>query len=310
LLFVTTQPDVRVRLDLAYDGTNFSGWGIQPGLRTVQGEIESALATLLRSDTERFAALTVAGRTDAGVHATGQVAHLDLTHEQWASLARLRRSPVPASSSSATRSAAARSPEGELVRRLNGLVGAQGDVVVKAASIAPQGFDARFSPLWRRYEYRLADLSATRDPRHRWHTLWFSGDLDEKAMQAAARELVGLHNFAAFCRPKPKATTIRTLMDFSWRRDDEGVLIATVQADAFCHSMVRALVGATVRVGQGRLDVERLRAVREAAIRTSAFPVVGAEGLTLVEVRYPDDPAVGGRAMLTRARRELTPARE
>jgi tRNA pseudouridine38-40 synthase len=310
LTLVTTEPDVRLRLDLAYDGTAFSGWSTQPGLRTVQGELESALATLLRSDRDDdLPSLIVAGRTDAGVHATGQVAHLDLSHAQWASLVRLRRSSGPARSDG-PRAVDARSPEGTLVRRLNGIIGAHGDVVVNAASIAPPGFDARFSPLWRKYEYRLADLTAIRDPRHRWHTLWFPGELDEASMQAAAAELVGLHNFAAFCRPRPKSTTIRTLLDFSWRRDTDGVLIATVQADAFCHSMVRALVGAAVRVGQGRLDLERLKAVRDQAVRTSAFPVVGAQGLTLVEVRYPDDQAVAERALLTRARRELTPARE
>lgn len=295
---VTAEPAVRLRLDLAYDGAAFSGWSRQPALRTVQGELEAALATIVgRAVPDQPApTLTVAGRTDAGVHATGQVAHLDVSAEQWAALGRGRRGSTRVDDTA----------EASLARRLNGIAGAEGDLVVHRASVAPAGFDARFSPVWRRYEYRLADAAALRDPRRRGHTLWLPSSLDGEAMDAAARALVGLHDFAAFCRPREGATTIRTLLDYTWSRDADGVLVAAVRADAFCHSMVRALVGAAVAVGIGRLDAERLVAIRDGAARTSDFPVLGAKGLTLVEVGYPDDAVLAERAEQTRAKRELT----
>ena len=123
-------------------------------------------------------------------------------------------------------------------------------------------------------------------------------------MDAAARSLRGLHDFAAFCKPREGATTVRTLLDYEWTRDAEGVLIATVRADAFCHSMVRALVGAAVAVGLGKLEPEELTRILDAAVKANAFPVVAAKGLTLVEVGYPPDDELGARAALTRARRE------
>ncbi len=280
---------MRLRLDLAYDGTAFSGWGRQPRLRTVQGELEEAIATLLRHP-DHDVRLVVAGRTDAGVHAIGQVAHIDLTAEQWRSLGASRR---------------AGTIEESLTRRLNGLIGRQGaDVVVTRASQAPDGFDARFSALWRRYQYRVADARSRRDPRRRGHTLWHTADLDVEAMDAASRSLTGLHDFAAFCRPREGATTIRTLLDYSWMRDDEGVLIADVRADAFCHSMVRALVGSAIEVGKRELDLAQLHAVLAGARRENVFSVVAARGLTLMEVGYPADHELAARAALTRARRE------
>lgn len=280
---------VRLRLDVAYDGAAFSGWGRQPRLRTVQGELEQAVATLLRHP-EHEVRLVVAGRTDAGVHAIGQVAHIDLSAEQWRALAASRR---------------AGSVEESLTRRLNGLISRQGaDVVVSGVAIAPDGFDARFSALWRRYQYRVADARSRRDPRRRGHTLWHSADLDVEAMDAASRSLTGLHDFAAFCRPREGATTIRTLLDYRWSRDVDGVLIADVRADAFCHSMVRALVGSAIEVGKHELGLDQLHAVLEGARRENDFSVVAARGLTLMEVGYPPDDELAARAELTRARRE------
>jgi tRNA pseudouridine38-40 synthase len=280
----------RVRVDLAYDGTAFSGWARQPGLRTVQGELEAALETIFRraGDPPR---LSVAGRTDVGVHATGQVAHLDLAPAHLAGLDRAREDR------------SATGLEG-LLRRLNGIAGAAGDVVVGRAAFAAPGFDARFSALWRRYEYRLADASAFRDPRRRGHTAWYPTALDLEAMAGAARSLVGLHDFAAYCRPRDGATTIRTLQEFEWGRDEDGVLVARVRADAFCHSMVRALVGACIAVGEARLDPRRPAQIREEAARGSEFAVAPARGLTLAEVGYPPDPELAVRAEQTRARRE------
>lgn len=285
---------VRLRLGIAYDGSDFSGWSRQPGLRTVQGVIEEALAVLFRR-TGVAPRLTVAGRTDAGVHALGQVAHLDVPAEALAAVTRPRRGHAADGSAM----------EAVLARRLTGIIGADADVVVTDVERAPEGFDARFSAVWRRYEYRIADASARRDPLERRRTVVVPRLLDEAAMDGAARSLIGLHDFAAFCRPREEATTIRTLQAYTWRREDDGVLVASLQADAFCHSMVRALVGACVAVGEGRLATSDPLALLRSAERTSAFKVMPAKGLVLTEVGYPDDVDLGARAARTRARREL-----
>src|SRR5690606_26141108 len=149
----------------------------------------------------------------------------------------------------------------------------------------------------------LADAEALRDPRMRAFTLWHPASLDLAAMDAAARSLLGLHDFAAYCRPRDGATTIRTLQEFGWRRDVDGVLVAHVRADAFCHSMVRALVGACVAAGEGRFAPERAAGIRDEAQRGSEFIVMPARGLTLVEVGYPPDAELAARAQQTRAKR-------
>ena len=289
-------PSVRVRLDLAYDGTDFHGWAKQPGLRTVQGELEAALATLF-SRHLHAPTLVVAGRTDVGVHATGQVAHLELTPAQLGRL-RVARRGVRSTDDPAVAISS-------LVRRLNGLAGAAGDLYVARATPAAPGFDARFSASWRRYEYRIADLLAAKDPRLRRSTLWTLDELDVERMNEAARMLLGLRDFASFCKPRPGATTIRTLQQFEWRRDEHGVIVAEVRADAFCHSMVRALVGAATASGAHKLETAELVDLRDAATRTSAFKVLPAHGLTLVEVGYPDEAELAARAEQTRARRAL-----
>ncbi|MCU1414033.1 MAG: truA [Microbacteriaceae bacterium] len=277
----------RLRLDIAYDGSGFSGWSRQPALRTVQGVLEAALATIFaRSGPPPV--LTVAGRTDAGVHALGQVAHLDLTDEQLDSLAR--------------RGDGGGAPA--LARRLNGIAGLDSDVWVSSVTLAPSGFDARFSAIWRRYEYRVADANGPRNPLERARTLWYPAPLDDQAMDVAASGLVGLHDWAAYCKPREGATTIRTLQDFRWTRADDGVLVASVKADAFCHSMVRALVGATVAVGEGKLAVADLVVLRDQLQRTSAYKVMPAKGLVLLQVGYPDDAGLAERALQTRARRD------
>jgi tRNA pseudouridine38-40 synthase len=285
---VDPQPELtRLRLDISYDGTAFSGWSKQPGLRTVQGELEAALATIF----QRHGAaptLTVAGRTDAGVHAIGQVAHLDLTESQLASLSE-RRGQSGAES---------------LARRLNGIAGLSSDVVVRSSRIAPEGFDARFSATWRRYEYRIEDATVPRNPLLRSHTLSYPAELDLAAMNNAAAGLLGLHDWASYCKPREGATTIRTLQEFGWERLPDGILLGRVKADAFCHSMVRSLVGASIAVGEGKLEPDDLVQLRDAVERTSAFKVVPAKGLTLVEVGYPADAELGARAEQTRARRD------
>lgn len=293
-------PLARVRLDLAYDGSGFSGWGRQPGLRTVQGELETALGVVLRqpADPPR---LTVAGRTDAGVHALGQVAHLDLDTAQLAALDRPRRARQRDEGGS---QAADRSAPGSIAARLNGIAGLSADLYVARAAFAPPGFDARFSAIWRRYEYRIADVAAVHDPLRRASTLWHPAALDPGAMVTASRSMLGLHDFAAFCKPREGATTVRTLLEFDWRRDPDGVLVAHLRADAFCHSMVRALVGAAVAVGAGRLPPERMPELLAEGRRSSEFIVMPAKGLTLMEVGYPPDAELAARAEQTRARRD------
>ncbi|WP_167131070.1 tRNA pseudouridine(38-40) synthase TruA [Paramicrobacterium chengjingii] len=283
----------RFRLDIAYDGSDFSGWARQPGLRTVQGVLEDAIARLFgrRGDEP---GLTVAGRTDAGVHATGQVAHVDLHARHVEALTRQKR-----------RDAGTQSSGEVFARRINGVLGRRSDVVVTNASEVPDGFDARFSASWRRYSYRIADAVTGRNPLERNTVLWHPATLDVEAMDAAARELVGLHDFGAYCKPREGATTIRTLQDFRWSRDAAGYVVAEVKADAFCHSMVRSLTGACVSVGEGRLTAADLVRFRDAGARTSAFAVMPAHGLILVQVGYPEDDLLAARAELTRAKRTL-----
>ncbi len=281
----------RVRLDIAYDGSDFSGWSRQPRLRTVQGELEAALETVFARH-RPLASLVVAGRTDAGVHALGQVAHLDLTAQQLASLERPHRGP-----------AKGRKLDGPatLAKRLNGIAGLSSDIHVSRVSVAPAGFDARFSAIWRRYEYRVSDAAGPRNPLERGRTLWYPTALDVDRMQPAAAMLLGLHDWSSYCKPRDIGTNIRDLRVFDWRRDEAGVLIATVEADAFCHSMVRALVGATVAVGEGRIPVDGLVGIRNELERGNHFKIVPAKGLTLLEVGYPADDALAARAEQTRA---------
>jgi tRNA pseudouridine38-40 synthase len=279
------EPTVRVRLDLGYDGTDFSGWAAQPGRRTVEGVLADALATMLRlAEPVR---LTVAGRTDAGVHARGQVAHADLPEPAWAALpGRSDRSPAAAS-----------------VGRLNGIL--PPDVIVHRVTEAPAAFDARFAAAGRRYRYRLCDDPAALDPLRRRETAVSNRPLDAVAMDAAARKLLGLGDFAAFCKRRKGATTVRRLVEYAWRRDDDGVLVATVVADAFCHSMVRALVGVVVPVGEGRYAVGWPLEVMRAGVRDPRVTVMPARGLSLEEVTYPPDGELAARAAQARATRTL-----
>lgn len=279
---------MRIRLDIAYDGTHFRGWARQPAHRTVQGEIEDALARVIGGSPR----LVVAGRTDAGVHASGQVAHVDLDAAQTERmLSRRARAPHA-------------DPVEALAARVRGVLGAYADVTVHASRVAPEGFDARFSAVWRRYAYRLTDARAGYDPLERLRTTTVRGELDVEAMDEAARSLIGLHDFAAYCKPRDEATTIRTLLEFDWHRDTAGVLVANVKADAFCHSMVRALVGGCVAVGEGRLTAGDLAEIRDRLVRVPDVKVLAARGLTLTEVGYPADDLLAARAAQTRNRRD------
>lgn len=266
---------MRLRIDLSYDGTDFRGWATQPALRTVQGTLEAALATVLRVSEVR---VVCAGRTDTGVHARGQVVHVDLPEET--------------------------AYDDRLLRRLNGIL--PPDVRIRTVAEAPAGFDARFSAVWRRYAYRVADAARSVDPLTRGHVLAWPRPLDLDAMNAACAPLLGLQDFAAFCKQREGATTVRTLLDLSWARTDDGLAVATVRADAFCHHMVRSLVGCLLAVGDGRRAPDWAASVLASAQRDPAVAVVPAHGLVLEEVGYPGDVtelmAQAGRA---RARREI-----
>ncbi len=276
---------LRIRVDLSYDGTAFSGWAAQPGRRTVEDTLSQALTTIVRSLTP--VRLVVAGRTDAGVHARGQVAHADVEAADWEKVR--GRSDRPLEEAAAT--------------RLRGIL--PPDVTVRRVSVAPDGFDARFSALRRRYLYRICDDPATLDPLRRFDTVSVRGPLDVAAMDAAARSLLGLHDFAAFCRRRAGATTVRTLLDHRWERAADGTVEATVVADAFCHSMVRSLVGAVVPVGEGRLSVDVPRQVLLGGVRDSRVRVMPPHGLSLEEVTYPPDDELAARAEESRVRRVL-----
>jgi tRNA pseudouridine38-40 synthase len=263
---------VRVRVDLAYDGTGFAGWAAQPGQRTVEGELSVALGRVFRLGEPL--PLTVAGRTDAGVHARGQVAHADVPEPAWAAhgdaaILRLARALPP-------------------------------DLRVRAIGPAPEGFDARFSALWRRYAYRVCDNPALADPLRRYDTLWHPHALDLAAMNEAAAQLLGEHDFAAFCRKREGATTIRALRRLEWQRTTDGVVVGTVIADAFCHNMVRSLVGALLPVGDGARPASWPSEVLAAAVRDPAVRVVPPHGLSLEEVAYPPPAQLATRATETR----------
>ena len=270
----------RWRVDLGYDGTAFSGWAAQPGRRTVQGELETWLGRVLSLD--EAPRLVCAGRTDAGVHARGQVAHLDL--------ARSAELDAPAA-----------------VRRLNRVL--PDDLVIWRLAPAPPGFDARFAAVWRRYVYRLAEPTAPVHPLYRRLVTPLTSDLDLDRLNAAATPLLGLRDFGAFCRGREGGTTIRTLLDLAGVRVPDGPLAGVVEvavrADAFCHSMVRSLVGALVEVGTGRRDATWLATVTAGAARDSSVPVLPPGGLTLEEVGYPPAAELAARAASARSTRRL-----
>lgn len=267
----------RLRLDIAYDGTDFSGWAAQPGLRTVCGVLEDAFSTVLRTPVR----LTVAGRTDAGVHARGQVAHLDV--------------PV---------SLIPDGDPGRLVRRMARFL--PQDVRVLQIAWAHPDFDARFSAYRRHYAYRLSSAVYGAMPARARDTVSFPGTVDLDLLRAGSESLLGLHDFAAFCRRREGATTVRELQRFDWVAEDDepSVLTAYVSADAFCWSMVRSLVGAAMAVGQGKRPVAWMAGLLQERERTSTVSVAPAKGLSLVGVDYPADTELAQRNMRTMDRRE------
>jgi tRNA pseudouridine38-40 synthase len=247
----TITPMATTRLDIEYDGSNFRGWAAQPGLRTVQGELESALATVLR----REVGLSVAGRTDAGVHAWGQVASYADTE--------------PAA--------------GDLASRLNGLLG--DDVAVIEASPAPDGFDARHDARSRTYCYRVLSRPAP-SAFERGRALWVSRPLDREALRACAEALPGTHDFTAFTPTETDHVRFeREVMRAEWVEEGE-ILAFWIEADAFMHNMVRALVGTMLEVADARRGVEDFQILLDGAPRERAGETAPAHGLYLASVAY------------------------
>ncbi len=261
----------RLRMEIAYDGTNFSGWALQPDRRTVQACIEEAISKIARINVETI----VAGRTDAGVHATGQVIHVDVPEELGLD---------------------------DLRYKLNRIL--DEDVRINAIEIAPPAFHARFSALRRYYQYRILDENKVIQPLARLNTASWYRPLDLDLMNRASALLLGTHDYAAFCKFREGGTTIRTLERYQWLRDTEGVLVADVVADAFCYSMVRNLVGAIVCVADGRKDPDWITALLENKERVSDSLVFPSRGLTLYKVDYPGATELLERAKKTVARRE------
>ena len=261
----------RFRIDLAYDGTDFAGWAKQPGLRTVQGDLLEALSTIFGPSVDGFG-MRVAGRTDAGVHAGYQVCHVDITSEQMGRLGR------------ATFSAA----------RLDGLL--REDIAIHRILPAPAGFDARFSAIGRTYHYGISDASCRPNPRQSRYVLSVAANLDTKLMALAGASLTGLRDFGAFCKPREGATTIRELRSLDVEREPDGRILVTLSADAFCHNMVRSIVGALIAVGAGKLSIEELADITKKARRSSRFKVVDPRGLSLDGVEYPTDDRLAAQA--------------
>ncbi|MFM2127447.1 MAG: hypothetical protein RL287_925 [Actinomycetota bacterium] len=267
----------RLRIDFAYDGTNFSGWAKQRDQKTIQGEMESALEPITRNPIS----LQVAGRTDAGVHALAQVAHFDLPERDhqgndW-NLA-------------------------DITYRLNRIL--PEDIRVHSITKAPQYFHARFSALSRSYIYKILDDGQILPPLLRYDTATWYRPLDLDAMNEAVNPLLGEHDFAAFCKARESGTSIRTLKDFRFQRDSMGVIIAKVKADAFCHSMVRSLIGAAVCVGEARFSPSWMKEVLDGKTRIGESLVFPARGLTLTKVEYPEDFELKDRLSITVRRRD------
>ena len=244
----------RLRIDLTYDGSDLSGWAKQPGLRTVQEEVETALSTITRSK----AATIVAGRTDAGVHAKHQVLHVDL----------------PADIDSEN-----------LAFRLNQIL--KSDIRILSVMKAPEYFHARFGATSRRYQYKVIDGGQVTAPLDRYDSAEWFRSLDIDLMNQACQLIIGEHDFFTFCKHRQGMSTVKNLMKFDWHRDEKGVVIGVIEANSFGYNMVRNLVGAAVCVGEGRFEPSWLRKILDEKVRVSDSYVFPAKGLTLLSIQYP-----------------------
>jgi tRNA pseudouridine38-40 synthase len=272
----------RYRIDFGYDGTDFAGFAKQPGLRTVQSELVKGLEVIFGKSSKDFG-MRVAGRTDAGVHAQHQVVHVDLSPMQ---LKRIGRNP-------------------DISGRVNTAL--PQDIRLYSFEKAPAGFDARYSASFRRYRYRIADHASFLDPLLVRYVLKLKVDLDLKLMRKAARQMVGLHDFGAFCKPRAGATTIRRLRYIKITRNRKvgNIVEIELKGDAFCHNMVRSLTGALVAVARGRASVQDVKDRLDSASRAGSFKVLGGRGLSLIEVAYPRQSKLAEQAEKARKLRSL-----
>ena len=280
---------VRLRIDLAYRGAPFHGWARQPGLLTVQGCLEDALTLITR----QLVQLTVAGRTDAGVHARGQVAHVEVSRQFWLSLSKGRAEDDEA--------------RGQRLRaRLEGLAGRglDGALVIKQVRVVSDDFDARFSALSRTYRYLICDDAREVDPC-RLDTTRTSSPLNAEKMQVAAQALCGEHDFLPFAKPREGATTIRTLHSFMVSRPRPGIVQAMICADAFCHSQVRFMMGALMEIGRGKYPPDWIAELLAAGVRDQRVPLADGRGLTLWEVAYPPEDEYALQAQIAKVVRTL-----
>lgn len=290
----TSTSPIRLRLDLAYDGSAFHGWAYQPDLRTVEGVLRDALATVLREDIS----LTVGGRTDARVHARGNVVHCDVSTENLEAVRGRSEDSAEECLRRRTMAVLAHASRTENAQEIKGA----SDIVITQIRRVMSDFDARFSALARLYTYRICDRPECFDPLRRRDVLWVNTPLDVEAMNEAAQSLVGEHDFISFCKPREGATTIRELQKLFVARNADGLIELHAQADAFCHSMVRTLVGTLMRVGSGARPVEWARQRLEERSRDGEVVVAPAHPLTLEKIIYPDTPAKQAeRARQTRA---------
>lgn len=296
------EPTVRVRIDFSYDGGPFAGWAKQPGLITVQGVLEEALALIFRLPVYT----TVAGRTDAGVHALHQVVHFDVSKVRWESLPGRSQDTDPARAlrrklrGALSRALADAEAELGLPTRLQGYL--QKAIIVIECCEVPADFDARFSALERSYRYLIEDNQDERgsNPLNR-HLAWqVNAELDLELMNSAAQELLGLNDFLSFCKPRAGSTTIRELRELSFTRRDDGLIEATIRADAFCHNMVRTLIASLVMVGEESRDIAWLQSRISAPVRDSQVRLAAPRGLALARIIYPE--ATGYAAQADKAR--------
>lgn len=264
---------IRIRGEVAYDGRDFSGWGMQPDQRTVQGVIEEAFTQIIQGPRT---IVQCAGRTDAGVHASGQVMHLDI--------------PI-AWSDRLT----------DLCYKVNQLL--DDDVVIKALVHTDQNFDARFAALSRSYTYLIHE--GLRDPLSRERVYQHRSYLDVEAMNDASKLLLGLHDFSAFCRKTDYGSSIRNLQKFSWTRTDDGLIRVDITSDAFCYSMVRALVGAVISIGEGKRTKEWLAQYLAGAVKDPGVFMAPGHPLTLTHVEYPDESEYAARIEKTLKNRQV-----
>jgi tRNA pseudouridine38-40 synthase len=272
---------VRFRVDLAYDGTDFAGWAKQPGLRTVEGDLVKMFEKVFGKSKTDFD-MRVAGRTDSGVHAKHQVCHLDIPQKR---LPRIGRDPLNAF-------------------RLNTLIA--DDLIILDIHQITSDFDARFSALGRRYRYTIVDPEFKKDPMLVRYALTHKRVLDVDLMNLAAKELIGLKDFAAFCKPRAGASTIRNLTTFEVSRDPGGLITIEIHADAFCHNMIRSLVGSIMAVADGRLSIQDLIQAQKSGKRANKFKTIDAKGLSLESIDYPDPADYAKQANLNRVMREIS----